>query len=262
MIKKEERRYYVYEWFNVDSGEVFYVGKGTRLRYRQLGNRNKFFLRYHNKYSCDVRIISNKMGNDEALILEHEVIMEYRKTGQCQTNITDGGENPPVMSGEKNGMFGKHHSQDTRDKISRIHTLSGRFKGAGNSQFGVSPKDRMAEETYKTWRAKQKARKFGKTNPNYGNKKLSMFYRDNPDVSKEKNSRAGIKNGRAIPVAMSNDNGFYKEFDYMILCAEYLVEKKIIETRAKNLSGIATRISSAAKNGSEYANHDFNFINK
>ena len=33
--------YYVYEWYNVDTGEILYVGKGTGNRYKVKHGRNK-----------------------------------------------------------------------------------------------------------------------------------------------------------------------------------------------------------------------------
>jgi len=257
----KEKRFYVYEWYNVDSGEVFYVGKGTGTRYKQVSDgasRNNYFKNYHKKHDCDVRLVAEKLSNKNALIQEAERILFYRKIGQCKTNLTDGGENPPALSGEKNGMFGKTHSKETRDIMSRKHKAGGKFKGNKNPQFGVSPKDRMDKKTYAEWRKKQKARKFGETNPNYGNKKLSRFYKEHPEISKEKNSRKGVKNGRATPIAMFNEIGFYQEFDYMTLCAKYIISKEIC--RAKNTVGVQSKISSAAKNKTKYLGYNFKFI--
>lgn len=36
----------------------------------------------------------------------------------------------------------------------------------------------------------------GKNNPNYGNRKLSQFYKEHPDIAKEKQGRPGKQNGR------------------------------------------------------------------
>lgn len=38
----------------------------------------------------------------------------------------------------------------------------------------------------------------GENNPNYGNKKLSNFYKEHPDIAKQKQSRPGKQNGRYI----------------------------------------------------------------
>ena len=32
--------FYVYEWFNIDTNEVFYVGKGRGKRYKEVKRRN------------------------------------------------------------------------------------------------------------------------------------------------------------------------------------------------------------------------------
>jgi hypothetical protein len=57
---------------------------------------------------------------------------------------------------------------------------------------------------------------YGENNNNYGNRKLSKIYKENPELAKEKQSRPGIKNGRCIKVAMFTiDKSFYKEFNYV-----------------------------------------------
>lgn len=38
----------------------------------------------------------------------------------------------------------------------------------------------------------------GENNSNYGNKKLSQFYKEHPDIAKEKQGRPGQQNGRYI----------------------------------------------------------------
>lgn len=38
----------------------------------------------------------------------------------------------------------------------------------------------------------------GENNPNFGNRKLSQFYKEHPDIAKEKQGRPGKQNGRFI----------------------------------------------------------------
>lgn len=38
----------------------------------------------------------------------------------------------------------------------------------------------------------------GENNPNYGNRKLSKFYKEHPEIAKEKQGRPGRQNGRYI----------------------------------------------------------------
>lgn len=52
-----ENIFYVYEWYIVDTNEVFYVGKGKKDRYKNLHSRNKFFLDMLRTHNCDVRIV-------------------------------------------------------------------------------------------------------------------------------------------------------------------------------------------------------------
>ena len=64
---------YVYEWYNVDTNEVFYVGKGRNNRMHSMKNRNQYFLRYVEKYNCDCRIVKDNMTDDEAYQYEKEL---------------------------------------------------------------------------------------------------------------------------------------------------------------------------------------------
>lgn len=60
----ETRKYYVYRWVNDDNGEIFYVGKGSNLRYKDKrpSRRNRHFMRYVNKYkNCHGEIIFNEL---------------------------------------------------------------------------------------------------------------------------------------------------------------------------------------------------------
>ncbi len=82
--------FYIYEWYNIDTNEVFYVGKGVYNRYR-VKKRNKLFNEYIKTHKCDVRII--EYYNDELMCFkrEEELIDNYKKIGQCQCNCVFGG---------------------------------------------------------------------------------------------------------------------------------------------------------------------------
>lgn len=86
------KSFYVYEWFNVDSGEVFYVGKGTKGRWKDKKSRNQYFKNYYNKHNCDVRKVKQNLTEEEAFSLEVEMIEEYKNKGECKCNLTIGGE--------------------------------------------------------------------------------------------------------------------------------------------------------------------------
>lgn len=84
--------FYVYEWYNIDTKEVFYVGKGSGNRYKNIRQRNNYFLNYYNKHNCDVRKIYENMTEEDAFSVEIMLIDAYKKLNQCKCNIMLGGE--------------------------------------------------------------------------------------------------------------------------------------------------------------------------
>lgn len=44
--------FYVYAWYNKETKEIFYVGKGSRNRYKQIRKRNRLFTEYINTHDC------------------------------------------------------------------------------------------------------------------------------------------------------------------------------------------------------------------
>lgn len=83
--------FYVYEWFNTKTKEVFYVGKGCKDRYKDKNNRNKFFLEYIKNNEVDVRIIKYFEEEQEAFDFEEKTIEYYKNKGMCSCNLMSGG---------------------------------------------------------------------------------------------------------------------------------------------------------------------------
>lgn len=77
------QRYYVYIWFLADSGEVFYVGKGSGNRVTSLKDRNRHFLNIRRKCKCDYRIVRYFDTEEEAYRYELELGKEYKAKGQA-----------------------------------------------------------------------------------------------------------------------------------------------------------------------------------
>lgn len=84
--------FYVYAWYNVKTKIIFYVGKGTRERYKQVRKRNRLFKKYYAENECDVKIIKYFESEQEALAYEHKHIVRLKKKGQCMCNLDDGGK--------------------------------------------------------------------------------------------------------------------------------------------------------------------------
>ena len=87
-----EKIFYVYKWFNTETGEVFYIGKGSRNRYKEINHRNQYFLEYYNNNPCSSEIIGYFNSEEEAFKKESELIKEYREKNQAKTNLDDGGK--------------------------------------------------------------------------------------------------------------------------------------------------------------------------
>lgn len=99
----------------------------------------------------------------------------------------------------------------------------------------------------------------GKNNPNYGNKKLSERYKNEPELSKVQ-SRPGSQNGRSKPVYLYNDNHILiKKFDYIVECATYIIKELELNI---DVYSLAARIPKYIKNKKIYKNkYYFDFIN-
>ena len=82
--------YYVYAWYYVDTGEIFYIGKGKNNRYKERKvHRNQFFknILAKHKENVDAKILESNMTESVALAREKQLISEYWKIGQCKANL-------------------------------------------------------------------------------------------------------------------------------------------------------------------------------
>lgn len=89
----------------------------------------------------------------------------------------------------------------------------------------------------------------GDKNPNWGNKKLSKIYKENKELSLEKQSRKGAVNGRSVKVRLFEDGVFIKEFDYVGACCEYMIENGMTTS---TVDSMRIRIRECAKKGIKY----------
>ncbi len=99
--------------------------------------------------------------------------------------------------------------------------------GQKNTQYGISPLERMGEDGYIQWRQKQKVCRIGSKNPN------------------------------AKSMIMYNASGFYMEFEMLIECARFLKDNSI--SNASELKCIQKNISTAIHKGSKYLGYNYKF---
>lgn len=96
-------------------------------------------------------------------------------------------------------------------------------------------------------------------NPNYGNRKLSKIYKENPEYALEKQSRSGLQNGRCLKIRMYNDKGFDETFDFIRLCIDYLIENNISNTNS--IQSVRSQIDKCVKKNRCYKGYYFEKLN-
>ena len=160
----ENKNFYVYAYYIKSSNHIFYIGKGTKNRYRDKKNhRNQFFLNVINKYGedVDVKILKNNLNEQEAWNLERELIAKYKKEGQCETNLHEGGcggntgnyNNPErskklsdfakTRTGDKNSNYGNHWTEEQKQKSSIIHKEWWKKHPEAKEQMSIKYKGRI-----------------------------------------------------------------------------------------------------------------------
>lgn len=97
-ISKLPHRYYVYIHRKSSNDEPFYVGKGCDYRAWVDSGRNKYWHRVVNKYGFTVDIVFDCLLEEEAYLLEQDVIKELKYFGYKLANMTEGGDSPPLAS--------------------------------------------------------------------------------------------------------------------------------------------------------------------
>jgi len=111
--------YYVYAYLREDQ-TPYYIGKGKGKRAWERWSHNYRGIQLP-KDPNNVIILESGLEEQIALDIESQLILYYGRkdlgTGILY-NKTDGGPNP-VLYGAQNGMTGKHHTEDTLERISQ-----------------------------------------------------------------------------------------------------------------------------------------------
>lgn len=131
MNKRMKKNKYCIYMHTAPNGKM-YIGQTCDINHR-FGNNGynykgcKRFMNAIKKYGWDNfehRIISSNLTKEEADFQEMFYISAYNLTDdKYGYNITKGGAGVG-LSCEKNGMFGKHHTKESRHKMSIHHPLT------------------------------------------------------------------------------------------------------------------------------------------
>lgn len=115
-------KFYVYIWFNKDTNEIFYVGKGCGNRYKNIKERNNKFLDYYHSHNVDVQIVLKDLTEDEAFQREKELTNFYRFQNQPLCNLIDGGYGgySKVWTPEMREYMSKHNPMKSETQRERM----------------------------------------------------------------------------------------------------------------------------------------------
>jgi hypothetical protein len=137
---------YVYRHVRLDNNEVFYIGigsdsKGKYTRANAKNNRNIHWTRVVSLTDIRVDIISDGWVTwKEACEMEKFWIGYYGRrdlgTGSL-VNLTEGGDDAPILLGERNGMYGKGYKLvgEKNGMYNKTHTEEAR-KAMSDSRAG------------------------------------------------------------------------------------------------------------------------------
>lgn len=119
----EESKYYIYAHKRLDTGDIFYIGKGSGKRAYIKSNRSQFWKRIVAKYGYEVMFLKEGLSEEEAFGYEISLIAYEKSNGKCCANFTIGGDGVRVDCRWWN------------DKISKA--LTGKYcpKGIDNPSF-------------------------------------------------------------------------------------------------------------------------------
>lgn len=167
-------RHYVYLHLKKDTGEVFYVGKGTFRKDRRPSyeraiarhSRNSFWRNVEKKHGFKPVIFASCKTDKEAQRLEKEMISKLKRRdsdGGLLVNLTDGGDGHcGIIASEE---LRKKRSINSGGKRSKawIKAIRKARKNGGNG--GVVKK---GDKLPKQWRENIRKTKLGKDNPMFG----------------------------------------------------------------------------------------------
>lgn len=124
----EETKFYVYEWYNINTNYVFYVGKGCGKRYLEMKHRNQLFKEYCLNNDVEVRIVKKGLTEEEAFAYEAELTKLYKDKKECHCNLAKPGTGgySQIWTDEMKQYWSQYNpmkEQKQRERMSRDNPM-------------------------------------------------------------------------------------------------------------------------------------------
>ncbi len=138
--------FYVYAHIRLDSGVIFYVGKGTGRRAKIKG-RNTHWKNIVNKTKYRIEYLENNLTEKEAFKKEREWITYLKSIDQCVANYSLGGEGcsgykwTPEQRARHSIVLSKRNDSMRLGQIERINKIKGRTKETHSGVRIISEKN-------------------------------------------------------------------------------------------------------------------------
>lgn len=212
--------YYVYLHYRLDTGECFYIGKGTQpRRASRTDGRNSLWKKIYKKAGRKI-VVAEYFGTEkEAFDFEKSMIKRYSPVA----NFTEGGD----------GVSGLIHTQETKTKC-RNATLALRKNPEWLSNNLMRMREVCSTEEHRNKLSKIGKERFENSPEARENMRIkqSLFIQNNPEASKarqEKSTEAKrlrenrIRNARSQggrPFSMYKNGELIGTFELMTDCVE------------------------------------------
>ena len=204
--------YYIYIWRIKETGEIFYIGKGSGNRYRSMKDRNEYLKNIRKKHECEVEIIHKNLEEEVAYDLELKLGLELKEKGLARACYVLG-KTDKFISNEMKRKISKSVKGNPNNywkgkKFSEEHKEKLRLAKLGTKQ-PLSQKLKRSE-TLKGHKVSEKTReklsisKLGEKNPMYGKKQSIETINKRRkklighEVGEETREKIGLSNSKKV----------------------------------------------------------------
>jgi len=170
-------KWLVYLHYRLDTGECFYIGKGTEKRSRAKDGRNEYWNRIFKKAGRKIVVAQRFEYEQDALSLEVDLIARYTPVA----NLSIGGEN---------GFSGLLHSDEAKSKC-RASTLALRQNSEWLANNLLKMKEAVSTPEVRE-KMSQRRKEYFANSANRLNMSLKQiaFRKNNPEVDAERQRKS------------------------------------------------------------------------